>query len=136
MRDSQQVSINGLGIKSIDAATKKFQQIGDSVVKQLHASDLLEEQIKMNMTNNHELGHNVKEMAFGFFGSINFAQTSGILLQYHMYSTFLEIETMLSKRDKLEARDQIVSSMFAQAVKINRWSIALNMAVNYESLLL
>lgn len=53
-----------------------------------------------------------------------------------MFSTFIEIESMFSFKDELFFRDQIVSSMFTEAVKINDWSMALNMAVNYESLLL
>lgn len=75
-------SETGLGSHAIDAATRKLamQKIGDSVIKKLLSSDLLEEQIKMNVANNLDHGHKVKEMAWGIFRKLKFDQTCSILL--------------------------------------------------------
>jgi len=52
-----------------------------------------------------------------------------------MVETFLDLETIASANELLDARDAFDTAMFVEAVQREKWSMALFMITNYESVL-
>ena len=48
---------------------------------------------------------------------LNFDTVCNQLLQFKLYDTFIEIEMLCSRNDRFVTRENLVQSMFIQAVK-------------------
>ena len=75
-------------------------------------------------------------MIYALIDSINYESVCHQLLQFGLYDTFMDLEMLCSRNDRFITRDNLVTSMFIQAIKHNEDAIALHMSSHFASLLL
>ena len=67
---------------------------------------------------------------------LSFDKESVIILEHGLYDQFLEIEERCAADRLIVQRDQMLQSMFSQAIKLDFESIALQIILKFESALL
>ena len=72
----------------------------------------------------------------GLLNLLDFSKVAQLIVEYDLYTMFLDIEGACTQNDFLNARESLIASVFVEALKLLQLGRCLHIATVFESNLL